>query len=330
PLARRRRPGGAGGVIRPPLIRRAHPLARRRRRAADAHPAPQHQAVALRPAVSAVRVHRRQPGAGRRAVRRRPVRARRRPRPDPGDREPLLPRHAERRRAARLQLARARRRSPAEPAPAPAPPPGVRRVIAVALAAAALVVAPPKPAIVQKPIPFGPQRRAEMAAYSKRHYGTAQWRLIAPKVIVEHYTARDTVSSAYTPFAPDHADSELHEVPNVCAHFVIDTDGTIYQLVPLTIRCRHTVGLNYTAIGIEHVGRSATGILSNARMMAASLALTRWLMWRFHITQRNVIGHAESLSSPYHHELVAALRTQTHGDWNAGEMKRYRALLAWA
>ena len=63
-------------------------------------------------------------------------------------------------------------------------------------------------------------------------------------------------------------------------------------------------------------------------MMAASLALTRWLMARFHISQRNVIGHAESLSSPYHHELVAALRTQTHGDWNAGEMKRYRALLA--
>ena len=201
-------------------------------------------------------------------------------------------------------------------------------MIAVALAAAALVVAPPKPAIVQKPIPFGPQRRAEMAAYSKRHYGTAQWRLTAPKVIVEHYTASDTFSSAYNTFASDHADSELHELPNVCAHFVIDTNGTIYQLVPLTIRCRHTVGLNYTAIGIEHVGRSATGILSNARMMAASLALTRWLMARFHITQRNVIGHAESLSSPYHHELVAALRTQTHGDWNAGEMKRYRALLA--
>jgi N-acetylmuramoyl-L-alanine amidase len=193
-------------------------------------------------------------------------------------------------------------------------------VIAVALALAALVAAPPKPPIVQRPIPYGAQRKAEMAAYSKRHYGTAQWRLIAPKVIVEHYTAGDT-------FAPDHADSELHELPNVCAHFVIDKDGTIYQLVPLTIRCRHTVGLNYTAIGIEHVGRSATGILSNARQIAASLALTRWLMARFHITRRNVIGHAESLSSPYHHELVASLRTQTHGDWNAGEMVRYRALL---
>jgi beta-N-acetylhexosaminidase len=97
--------------------------------------------------------------------------------------------------------------------------------------------------------------------------------------------------------------------------------------VPLGIRCRHTVGLNWTAIGIEHVGRSATGILGNARQLLASLKLTRWLMTRFQISKRNVIGHAESLSSPYHHELVARLRTQTHGDWNAGEMTRYRALL---
>jgi N-acetylmuramoyl-L-alanine amidase len=200
-------------------------------------------------------------------------------------------------------------------------------VIAVALAAVALVVAPPRPVIVQKPILYGAQRRAEMAAYSKRHYGRAEWRLIAPKVIVEHYTASDTFASAYNTFAPDHPDSELHELPGTCAHFVIDTDGTIYQLVPLGIRCRHTVGLNWTAIGVEHVGRSATGILADKRQIAASLRLTRWLMARFHIARRNVIGHAESLSSPYHHELVARLRSQTHADWNAAEMRRYRALL---
>ena len=289
--------------------------------------APQHQAVALRDAVSPVRVHRRLPRARHRALRRWAVRARRRAGPGAGDREPLLSRHAERRRAARLQRARAGGRPAAEPAlPAPAPR-GIRLVIAVALAVAALVAAPPKPPIVQQPIPYGAQRRAEMAAYSKRHYGTAQWRLIAPKVIVEHYTAATRSRARTTPFAPDHPDAELHELPNVCAHFVIDTDGTIYQLVPLTIRCRHTVGLNYTAIGIEHVGRSATGILSNARQIAASLELTRWLMARFHIAQRNVIGHAESLSSPYHHDSSPALRTQTHGDWNAHEMLRYRALL---
>jgi N-acetylmuramoyl-L-alanine amidase len=51
-------------------------------------------------------------------------------------------------------------------------------------------------------------------------------------------------------------------------------------------------------------------------------------MARFHIKERNVIGHAESLTSPFHHELVPRLRTQTHGDWTAPEMRRYRALLS--
>ena len=261
-----------------------HSLARRRR-AARTDPAPQHQAVALRTALAPLRMHRRLPRARHRAVRRRPVRARRRPRADPGDREPLLPAHAERRRPARVQRARAGRGAAAEPAHAAAAARRVRLVIAVALAAAALVVAPPRPVIVQKPIPYGAQRRAEMAAYSKRHYGRAEWRLIAPKVIVEHYTASDTFASAYNTFAPDHPDSELHELPGTCAHFVIDTDGTIYQLVPLGIRCRHTVGLNWTAIGIEHVGRSAAGVLADKRQIAASLRLTRWLMARFHIAR---------------------------------------------
>ena len=32
-------------------------------------------------------------------------------------------------------------------------------------------LAAPKPAIVEKPIPFGAHRRAETAAYAQRHYG---------------------------------------------------------------------------------------------------------------------------------------------------------------
>jgi beta-N-acetylhexosaminidase len=61
--------------------------------------------------------------------------------------------------------------------------------------------------------------------------------------------------------------------------------------------------------------------------MRASLALTRMLMRRFHIALRNVIGHAESLSSPYHRERYAPWRRQTHADWSHADMQRYRALL---
>jgi len=198
----------------------------------------------------------------------------------------------------------------------------------LALLVALSFLAPPQPAIVWKPIPYGAQRKTEMAAYAQRHYGIRTWRLTAPKVIVEHYTASDSFSSAYNTFAADVADSELHELPGTCAHFVIDRDGTIYQLVSLTTMCRHTVGLNYTAIGIEHVGRSDAEILGNPRQLGASLRLTAYLMGKYGIQLRNVIGHNESLTSPYHHELYKAWRCQTHGDWVQADMKVYRGRLA--
>ncbi len=188
--------------------------------------------------------------------------------------------------------------------------------------------AAPKPPIVQDPIPFGARRKAEMLAYAQRHYGLNTYRLVDPHVIVIHFTETPDFSSTFNTFAPDTPDSELHELPNTCAHFVIDKDGTIHQLVPLDIMCRHTVGLNWTAIGIEHVGYSDRDILGNPVEFGASLALVRWLRCRFHIAVANVIGHNESLSSPYHRENNPALRTQTHNDFFRADMDIYRAKLA--
>jgi N-acetylmuramoyl-L-alanine amidase len=185
-----------------------------------------------------------------------------------------------------------------------------------------------KPPIVQKPIPFAAARQAETAAYAKRHYGMDTWRLRSPHVIVEHYTATATFAPVWSTFAADTPDPELGEKPGTCAHFVVDTDGTIFQLVPLTTMCRHTVGLNWTAIGIEHVGLSDASILGNARQLRASVRLTLWLMTRFHISLPNVIGHAESLTSRYHRELYAPWRCQTHGDWRHADMVVYRRKLA--
>jgi beta-N-acetylhexosaminidase len=188
----------------------------------------------------------------------------------------------------------------------------------------------PKPRIVWEPIPFGAQRKVEMVAYARRHYGSFMeptWRLIDPRVIVIHYTDGPSFSSAYNTFASDTPDTELRELPGTCAHFVIDTNGTIYQLVSLAIMCRHTVGLNWTAIGIEHVGYSDQQVLGDRRQLTASLSLVRWLRCRFNIPIKDVIGHEESLSSRYHREDVPALRTQTHSDFNHADMQRYRARL---
>jgi beta-N-acetylhexosaminidase len=186
------------------------------------------------------------------------------------------------------------------------------------------------PHVIWDPIPFGAERKTQMTAYARRHYGsfmTPTYRLNNPHVVVIHYTQSPTFQSTYSTFAPDTPDPELHELPNTCAHFVVDKSGDIHQLVPLDIMCRHTVGLNWTAIGIEHVGDSDQEVLNDPAQIRASLRLVRWLRCKYHIAVRNVIGHNESLSSPYHREDVASLRTQTHSDFNRADMQIYRRRL---
>lgn len=184
-----------------------------------------------------------------------------------------------------------------------------------------------RPAIKVWSIPFGPKRKREMAAYSVRHYGERTWRLQRPRVIVQHMAQTGSAAAVYNTFAPDKPDPELGELPNVCAHFVVSREGRIFRLVNLRTRCRHTVGLNWTAIGIEHVGYGDGDTLGNRRQLRASLRLTRWLRCRFGIRLRDVIGHRENRRSPYHRERVASLRNQTHGDWRHASMRIYRKKL---
>jgi N-acetylmuramoyl-L-alanine amidase len=201
---------------------------------------------------------------------------------------------------------------------------GVRRHARTVLSLAR-AVAPAR--VTRKPIPYGPERRAQMADYAQRHYGIDDYRLSDPKVIVQHYTVTDSFAPVFNYFSVNQPDPELHELPGVCSHYVIDRDGTVYELVPPSIMCRHTVGLNYTAIGIEHVGQSDAQVMGNARQRAASLRLTRMLQGRYGIATKNVVGHNENRSSPFHRERVASLRSQTHGDFPKPVMDSYRLLL---
>ena len=185
-----------------------------------------------------------------------------------------------------------------------------------------------KPPINKRLIPYPKHRKREMAAYSKRHYGTYKWRLNNPKVIVIHYAEAGSISAIYNTFAWDSPDVEFHELPNVCSHYAVAASGGVYKFVPPTIRCRHTVGLNYVAIGVEHVGFSDQDILNRPAQLNGSLHLVQWLRCRFGIPVSGVIGHSESLSSPYYKELDPRFKGQTHGDWNHADMEIYRGDLA--
>jgi len=200
---------------------------------------------------------------------------------------------------------------------------GVARHVGAVLALAR-AIAPPRE--VSRPIPFGDDRKAQMRAYARRHYGIDDFRL-RPRVIVQHFTASNSFASAFNTFASNSPDVEFGERPGVCAHYLIDRDGTIARLVPASIMCRHTVGLNHAAIGIEHVGTSDGQVLGNRRQLAASLRLTRSLQGRYRIATRDVIGHNENRSHRLHRERVARFRNQTHGDFTRRSMRGYRRAL---
>jgi N-acetylmuramoyl-L-alanine amidase len=196
----------------------------------------------------------------------------------------------------------------------PSPPANV----AVASSAAS------KPKIDWRSIPFDAKRRRETKRYAERHYGISTWRLDDPQVIVEHMSQTDSLDAIYNTFAPDRPDPEAGELPGLCSHFAVGEDGKIEQFVRTGIICRHTAGLNYTAIGIEHAGDVAPQVLGNRAQLRASLHLTQWLRCRFGIKIRNVIGHNESLDSPFYVEHVDSFKGITHDDWPERYMDAYR------
>jgi N-acetyl-anhydromuramyl-L-alanine amidase AmpD len=75
----------------------------------------------------------------------------------------------------------------------------------------------------------------------------------------------------------------------VSAHYVIDRNGDIYQMVSDSDRSNHCMGANQNSIGIEHVG-SETDPLT-VPQAAASAALIRWLMEQYQIPRTNIFGH---------------------------------------
>jgi hypothetical protein len=75
----------------------------------------------------------------------------------------------------------------------------------------------------------------------------------------------------------------------VSAHYVIDRNGDIYQMLSDSDRANHCMGANESSIGIEHVGTETDSLA--APQAAASAALIRWLLEQYHIPRTNIFGH---------------------------------------
>lgn len=187
-----------------------------------------------------------------------------------------------------------------------------------------------KPPLKPDHISYGAGRRDEMAAYSRRHYGQSEWRLERHDVIVLHFTATDSYTAAWSTF--DSNAPNLGELPGVCAHYAVKQSGTIAELVPPRIRCRHTIGLNHRAIGIEMVQATGSGshwadqqILHRHPQIHAAVRLVGWLQDRYGIETKNVIGHAMANDSPYFTDLKGW--RNDHTDWLAQDVREFRQRL---
>lgn len=189
---------------------------------------------------------------------------------------------------------------------------------------------PPAPPIVPRLLPRLEERIPQAAEYSLRHYGDREWRL-DPQVIVLHYTCGPSFSSAWHTFANNRP--RRGELPGLSAHYIVDQDGTIYGIVPPSIRCRHANGINHVAIGIEFVQRCLRegpaaverAMLDRGPQIEAALALVRHLRARFRIRDEDIIGHA----MVNRHRLFTDLlgRSNDHGDWREGAVREFRRRL---
>jgi N-acetylmuramoyl-L-alanine amidase len=191
-----------------------------------------------------------------------------------------------------------------------------------------------QPRIVQRPIPFTALRRRLTLEYIRAHDDPKATDItITPRVIVAHWTNTKTLAATLAMFEPDllsgsRTDIRRGGLLNVSAQFVVDRDGTIYQLMPETLMARHTIGLNRVAIGIENVGGGAGFPLDEAQVNADA-ALVRYLVRR-HATIRYLIGHLEYLrfrGTPLWHERDPTYYT-VKSDPGAAFMTQLRALVS--
>jgi len=100
-------------------------------------------------------------------------------------------------------------------------------------------------------------------------------------MIVLHSTTAATVEGTINWF--------LDPKSQVSAHYVVDKNGDIYQMVRDEYSAWHAKAINSRSIGIEHVA-TATDRLTDAQSRA-SAQLVRWLAATYGVPAANVLGH---------------------------------------
>ncbi|MEQ9307172.1 MAG: peptidoglycan recognition family protein [Marinoscillum sp.] len=113
--------------------------------------------------------------------------------------------------------------------------------------------------------------------YSLQNYGIESYKLDSIKMTVVHYTVIPTLKQTFDLFLKDSLASNRSyirdfNVLNVGIHYVIDREGSIYNLLPDSVMARHVIGFNHISLGIENIARDSSELtydqlVSNARLI---------------------------------------------------------------
>jgi len=150
--------------------------------------------------------------------------------------------------------------------------------------------------IVEHPITFNEERKLLTLEYLQNRYGLEQGSPeIEPKMIVLHWTVIPTFKESFEAFDPVTLPNWRPDIKNVSglnvsSQFMVDRDGTIYQLLPETTMARHVIGLNHCAIGVENVGGSEDLPLTKEQLKS-NIWLVKYLKDKYDIDY--LIGHYE-------------------------------------
>ena len=110
------------------------------------------------------------------------------------------------------------------------------------------------------------------------------------KLIVLHCTSGPTAQSAFWAFYNSKSPGR------VSAHFIIDRDGTVWQICPLEETCWHASQVNSISVGVEHAGSKL--LPCTPEQYNASAKLCAWLCQILNIPCDSEHIQPHSLASP--------------------------------
>lgn len=119
-------------------------------------------------------------------------------------------------------------------------------------------------------------------SYLQKTYGCDSL-YFQPSMLVMHYTVVPTAEQTFA----------VLQRRRVTVHYLVDRDGTIYQLLPTDRRCTGAYGVNHKAISVEMVATTEDDLLSRPYQVFRSFCLARYLMAMHGISPNKVYGHYE-------------------------------------